>query len=87
MTNKQKIITGYALIAIIYTLYSWIWGAYSYRGFAYNLGRGICWPATILPGLGHLIGGLIWIIAIVAILFLTSKNKDLDKTQKRNEKH
>lgn len=66
---KPNLITIYVVIGILYTFYGHFFGDYKYRGFAYNLGRGIVWPATMFPSVGSFLGGII-IIAVVGYLVL-----------------
>jgi len=35
-----------------------MWGRYAYKGFFYNLGQGLIWPAVVFPSLGKLIGAV-----------------------------
>lgn len=65
MQLKHRLIAGYISVSILFGLYGWLFGAYNYRGLAYNLGRGITWPVTIFPALG-------WVIASIAILLFIS---------------
>lgn len=44
---KGQIIGTYILIACLYGTGSWLFGEFSYRGFAYNLGVGFAWPFSI----------------------------------------
>ncbi|EJN17419.1 hypothetical protein [Pseudomonas sp. GM80] len=67
MSLKGKIISGYLVIGFIYTLYSWLFGAYSHFSFAYNLGRGLVWPGSMFPAFGTFIGLIILLIVIGAI--------------------
>lgn len=50
-----------------------IWGRYAYKGFFFNLGQGLIWPAVVFPSLGKLIGGLIWLVVIVGVLALANR--------------
>jgi len=43
---KGTLIGGYLLIAILSGMWMWMWGDYEYRGFAYNMGRALVWPAS-----------------------------------------
>lgn len=71
---KQMAIGAYAVIGILVALYEWLFGSQAYKGFAYALGQGFVWPVVVFPGVGKLIGGLIWIIVVIA-LFLFVKAK------------
>lgn len=44
---KAKIIIFYLVAAFIYGFFSWSFGNYGYKNFAYNLGRGLLWPVNI----------------------------------------
>lgn len=67
MTFKQKALSLYCAVALLFSVYGWLFGRYRGRGFFYNLGQGIVWPVTLFPALGAIIGGII-IIAVIAIL-------------------
>lgn len=67
MKLKGLLISGYFGIGLIYALYSWMFGAYSKAGLAYNLGRGLVWPASMFPTVGTFIGGIILVVIIGAI--------------------
>ena len=66
---KPLLFAIYFGMGFIYTLYSTFFGKYHYKGFAYNLGRGLIWPATMFPSVGQFIGGVL-IIAFVAWITL-----------------
>ena len=72
MKIKQMLITGYVAIAILFGLYGSIWGQYDYKGFFYNMGRGLIWPAIMFPSLGKVIA-LILILAMLIGLTLFGK--------------
>lgn len=60
---KKIIITIYLSIGLIYALYGTFFDyIYKYKGFAYNLGRGLFWPAAMFPALGKAIGLIILIL-------------------------
>lgn len=44
---KKELISGYFTIAFICSIFMWLFGEDSYRGYAYNLGKAIVWPITI----------------------------------------
>lgn len=50
-----------------------IWGRYAYKGFFYNLGQGLVWPAVVFPSLGKAASGLIWLVIIVGLLALAKR--------------
>ncbi|WP_219118636.1 hypothetical protein [Janthinobacterium sp. UMAB-56] len=75
MTLKQKIISAYCSIAVLFGLYGWMFGQFKYRGLFYNLGRGLVWPVTIFPALGQIIGAVIIVAVVIAVLvFGKSRN-------------
>lgn len=49
------------------------WGQYAYKGFAYNVGRALVWPAIVFPTFGAIVSGLMWLLVIVAILLLVRR--------------
>lgn len=64
----------YAVIAVLFWIYLSIWSAHSGRGWAFNLGSAVVWPAVIFPSLGAAIGGIV-IVAVVIGVLLFVKNK------------
>lgn len=70
---KQALIGFYVLIAILVCTYGTFFGDYSHKGFAYNLGRSVIWPAVIFPSLGHVVGGVLIIAFIVYITLFAKK--------------
>ncbi|MDO9178709.1 MAG: hypothetical protein Q7U16_10430 [Agitococcus sp.] len=69
---KPILISVYVAIAVLTGIYGSIWGQYDYKGFAYNLGRGLIWPAVMFPSLGKAIGLLI-IIGFIAFVTMFGK--------------
>ena len=67
MSLKGKLIAGYFAIGLIYTLYSWLFGQYSRYSFAYNLGRGVIWPAAMFPAVGAVLGVIVLLVVIVGL--------------------
>jgi len=65
---KKKIISAYVVVWLLFSLYGWLFGANSYRGFAYNLGSGLVWPVMIFPEFGKAISAVIIVIVIAAVL-------------------
>ena len=59
----------YVVLIFVFALYGTWWGDHAYRGFAYNLGAALVWPAILFPSIGKVIGGIV-IIAFVAALTL-----------------
>lgn len=66
MNTKQKVIYTYVGVALLFTIYLWLWGDMAHKGFFYNLGKGLFWPISIFPTLGPILGGII----LAAVLFL-----------------
>ncbi|WP_454690554.1 hypothetical protein [Achromobacter aloeverae] len=64
----KKAVSVYGVIWVLFALYGWLFGEYSYKGFAYNLGRGLVWPVSIFPSLGPILGGIILLVVIGGIL-------------------
>jgi hypothetical protein len=60
---KAWAIGGYFIIGFFFTVYQ-NWGQYSYKSFAYHIGRGIVWPAVMFPSVGKFIGGVIILIVL-----------------------
>lgn len=60
----RKILGVYLLLVCVFALYGNWWGDYAYRGFGYNLGRALIWPAIVVPGLGNVIGGVVLLLVI-----------------------
>lgn len=72
MKASHIAIIVYLVVGLLFAIYGNFWGDYDYKGFAYNLGRGLVWPTIIFPSLGKVIGGII-IIAFVGYIALFSK--------------
>jgi hypothetical protein len=65
---KRVVLGLYALCVVVFAIYGNWWGTFAYKGFAYNLGRALIWPAIILPGVGKIIGVAILIAFILFVL-------------------
>lgn len=78
-STRDMLIGVYAVIAILVTLYQWLLGPASYRGFWYNMGKGLFWPTTIFPWLGELVGGVIWIFIIIALFWFNRPARPKDR--------
>jgi len=65
---KETILGGYVAIGIVYTLHGWLFGSYSYKGFMYNFGRALIWPALMFSELGKFLTAVILVIVIAALL-------------------
>jgi hypothetical protein len=72
MKLKQMLITAYVGIGILFGLYGSIWGQYDYKGFFYNMGRGLIWPVIVFPSLGQILA-LIIILGVLVGLTLFGK--------------
>lgn len=70
---RALLIGVYVVLAILTGIYGSIWGDYDYKGLAYNLGRGLIWPAVWFPSVGKVIGGLIIFGFIAYIMLFTKK--------------
>jgi hypothetical protein len=68
---RNKFIGAYAVIGLLFALYGTWWGDYAFKGFMYNVGRAIVWPAQIFPQ----IGALMTIIIVVGVVILLSLRK------------
>lgn len=75
MTLKQKFISAYVVVAILFAIYASNFGPSQYESFAYNLGRGVVWPVVMFPTLGTIISGII-IVAFVAFITLFGDAKE-----------
>lgn len=73
MKTSHIIITVYVVIAILFGIYGSLFGDYDYRGFMYNLGRGLVWPTIIFPSLGKIIGGIILLAVIGGAIIFAKK--------------
>ena len=69
MSTKQKIIAAYLVIALCFAAYGALFGSHASRGFFYNLGMGVVWPAIIFPSLGWIVGGIIIVIFVALVSF------------------
>lgn len=68
---KKIVLVCYAVLILPFWIYLANWGAYAYKGAAYNLGRALFWPVVIFPALGQLIGGVIIIgLVLYATFFM-----------------
>lgn len=73
MSIKGILASLYIFLAVATTLYGSIWGDYNYRGFAYNLGRGLVWPCVWFPTLGTIVGGIITLLVVGYIALSSSR--------------
>lgn len=75
MKIGQIAITVYVVVGVLTAIYLNFWGDHSYRGFAYQLGQGLVWPAIWFPSIGKIIGGIVILVVISAVmLFGKSRN-------------
>ena len=68
MTKTHKVIAIYLVIGLLFGLQQWIWGEVAHKGLAFNLGRGLAWPAVMFPAFGQAVAGIIIVVAIAAVL-------------------
>jgi hypothetical protein len=47
---KSKLIVGYLLISVLFGSWGYFFGATQHMSYAYNLGRGLVWPVTVIKG-------------------------------------
>lgn len=66
---KKNLILFYVAMIIGFAIYGANWGDYAYRGFAFNFGAALLWPAVIFPSLGKAIGTMIVIGLVGYITF------------------
>jgi hypothetical protein len=76
---KAWVIGGYFIIGFFFTVYQNFWGQYSYKSFAYHIGRGIVWPAVMFPSVGKFIGGVIILIICCLKLKFRLQSKITDR--------
>ncbi len=69
MSWKQIIIAGYLGMGLIVGIYQSQWGNDAYKGMAYNLGKGLVWPAVLFPIVGQIVG-VVLLLAVIAWLLL-----------------
>jgi hypothetical protein len=67
---KSNLLIGYLAIGLIYAIYSSNFGIYKYKGLAFNIGRGLVWPASMFPSFGKFVGG---ILIIAFVIYITMK--------------
>ena len=68
-----RVIVGvYVVLIFVFAIYGNWWGDNAYRGFAYNLGGALFWPAILIPGLGKVIGVF---LLLGFILFVSMKKR------------
>lgn len=51
---KHTLIGGYLIIALLSGTLFWLFGEYSYKNYAYNLGRGFMWPFNMFQSFPEL---------------------------------
>lgn len=69
----RYLIGVYGVTVLIAAICFDIWGRYAYKGFFYNLGQALVWPAVMFPSVGKLLSGVIWIVVILGILILVRR--------------
>lgn len=70
MQVKHKIITGYLIIALLFGMYGTFFGEHSQRGFFFNIGKGLVWPAIMFPSLGLAFGSIIMVGVVILVLII-----------------
>lgn len=68
MPLKQRIISTYLFVALLFGTYGWLFGESKYRGFFYNLGKGVVWPVTMFPALGSILSAIFILAFVVGVL-------------------
>jgi phosphate/sulfate permease len=76
VSTKQKLISAYFGIGFLVAMYESMFGPDSMRGFAYNLGKGIVWPAVVFPSLGYLIGGIVIVLFVTFVALFVNPTDD-----------
>jgi hypothetical protein len=56
---KNFLILFYVAMIVVFSIYGANWGDYAYKGFFYNLGMALVWPAIIFPSIGKAIGTIV----------------------------
>lgn len=68
-TTKQIFITAYAVVAIGFTFYNYLYGVEKYKGFFFNFGKSLAWPFQVFPVLGKIFGA-IFLLVFIAVVFV-----------------
>lgn len=63
------VLGAYVLLIFVFAIYGNWWGAYAFKGFAFNLGRAVVWPVILFPSLGKVIGGLVVLVMVGLLTF------------------
>lgn len=63
----------YISLGVLTALYQSFWGHLRYESMGYIAGSSLVWPAVWFPGLGEIIGGIIF-IALFIIFFIGRKS-------------
>ena len=58
----------YGVTVLIAAICFNFWGQYAYKGFFYNFGQGLVWPAVVFHSVGKALGGLIMLVVIGGLL-------------------
>lgn len=64
---KIFLISLYLGIGLIYAIYQNFFGKLYYKDFAYHIGKGLVWPASMFPSFGKAVGVLIVIGVILSL--------------------
>lgn len=73
MSKKQAAIAIYLAIAVAFAIYGTFWGAFAFRGFMYNLGRSLIWPAIMFPAVGQAITAVVILVVVAAVLVFVKR--------------
>jgi hypothetical protein len=74
MTTKQKITSAYLFVALLFGTYGWLFGQFKYRGFFFNLGKGMVWPVTMFPALGGIVTTIVILAFVIGVLLFGKSN-------------
>lgn len=70
----MKYLVGlYGVTVLIAAICFDFWGQYAYKSFFFNLGRALVWPAIVIPSIGTIVSGVIWLLVSGAVLVLVRR--------------
>lgn len=70
----KKLFWIYLAIAGVFWIYLSFWGAKAYKGFAYNLGGALFWPAVIFPEVGKAIATIVVLLVVGYLTFIKRRD-------------
>ncbi|MBR7782604.1 hypothetical protein [Undibacterium luofuense] len=73
MNLKQKFVSAYLVIAGLFAIYSSSFGATSHKGFFYNLGGSLFWPAKLFPELGNVVSTIAIVSGVILLIMFGKK--------------